>query len=363
VAEYIDADVTLGADPAGGFSISDIAVTIRVKLDGVDNARFQELATKAETTCPVTKLLAPRHQDLIRSGLGLTQVRECTHGSVVIRWPVAGTRWYTMRVDTTLEFPDLLRLIDERSAVFRAAIAAAPSLDVQVPTCPEWTLLDLVQHLGSGRRRWAAIVAAGPGATPPPRSDFEVDPAALGQREAISAWLAASTQELLDALRESGPDRGCWTWWGASQSPQTSGAVARHQLQEIAMHTYDAQLTVGTTQPVPDDVALDGVDEFLSTCCATTAAWPHTPAVVDYHAAEGRSWRLWLSAEGARVAHLPGRDAVPGTGQDPDAADASGRGTANELVLALYGRIPIRSLTLDGDRNRFDQLVAWEPEV
>jgi lipoyl-dependent peroxiredoxin len=61
VAEYIDvsADVTLGADPAGGFSISDIAVTIRVKLNGVDNARFQELATKAETTCPVTKLLAP----------------------------------------------------------------------------------------------------------------------------------------------------------------------------------------------------------------------------------------------------------------------------------------------------------------
>jgi lipoyl-dependent peroxiredoxin len=61
VAEYIDvsAEVTVGPDPAGGFSISDIAVTIRVKLDGVDNARFQELATKAETTCPVTKLLSP----------------------------------------------------------------------------------------------------------------------------------------------------------------------------------------------------------------------------------------------------------------------------------------------------------------
>ena len=61
VAEYIDvsADVILGADPAGGFSISEIGVTIRVKLDGVDNARFQELATQAETTCPVTKLLAP----------------------------------------------------------------------------------------------------------------------------------------------------------------------------------------------------------------------------------------------------------------------------------------------------------------
>ncbi|MGW3046285.1 ferredoxin, partial [Kitasatospora sp. NPDC001159] len=31
----------------------------------------------------------------------------------------------------------------------------------------------------------------------------------------------------------------------------------------------------------PDEVALDGVDEFLSTCCATTSPWPHEPAVVD----------------------------------------------------------------------------------
>jgi lipoyl-dependent peroxiredoxin len=58
-AEYIDvsAEVTVSPDPAGGFTISDIAITIRVKLDGVDNQRFQELAAKAESTCPVTKLL------------------------------------------------------------------------------------------------------------------------------------------------------------------------------------------------------------------------------------------------------------------------------------------------------------------
>src|SRR3954451_17776323 len=95
-----------------------------------------------------------------------------------------------------LDFSDLLRLIDERSTAFRAAIAAAPSLDVQVPTCPEWTLFDLVQHLGDGRRRWAANVAAGPAdasATVPA-------PVAPREREALLAWFAASTAELLDAL-------------------------------------------------------------------------------------------------------------------------------------------------------------------
>ena len=232
----------------------------------------------------------------------------------------------------TLEFPDLLRLIDERSTAFRAAVSSAPSLDVQVPTCPEWTLFDLVQHLGEGRRRWAATVAAGPRRhRPGPRPEGAA--AAPREREALLAWLAASTEQLLDALREAGPDRGCWTWWGDSQSPQTCGAVARHQLQEIAVHTYDAQLTVGDPQPLPVEVALDGVEEFLSTCCATTSAWPHEPAAVDYHATEGRSWRLWLSADGARTARLPHPAPCPPPARTRTRPTLSARGTASELVL------------------------------
>ncbi|RKT08659.1 mycothiol maleylpyruvate isomerase-like protein, partial [Streptomyces sp. 3211.6] len=70
-------------------------------------------------------------------------------------------------MEKNLEFPDLLRLIDERSTAFRAAVAAAPSLDAPVPTCPEWTLFDLVKHLGGGDRFWAAIVGAGPADAPP----------------------------------------------------------------------------------------------------------------------------------------------------------------------------------------------------
>ncbi|GAA2136477.1 maleylpyruvate isomerase family mycothiol-dependent enzyme [Kitasatospora kazusensis] len=260
----------------------------------------------------------------------------------------------------TLEFSDLLRLIDDRSTAFRAAIAAAPGLDVQVPTCPEWTLFDLAQHLGEGRLAWAATVAAGPGATA--KSAPRGDAAAPREREALLAWLAASTQELLDALREAGPDRGCWTWWGKSQSPQTCAGAARRQLHEIAVHTYDAQLTVGTPQPLPDEVAVDGVEEFLSTICTTTEAWPHEPGAVDYHATEGRSWRNSFSAEGARFSRIPVPGSTPATAADPAAADASARGTAHELVLALYDRIPLDSLKLDGNRAVFDQLVEWDPE-
>lgn len=50
---------------------------------------------------------------------------------------------------------------------------------------------------------------------------------------------------------------------------------------------------------------------------------------------------------------------------DPDTADASARGTASDLVLFFYGRIPPDSLKLelDGDRRIFDQLIAWDPSV
>jgi uncharacterized protein (TIGR03083 family) len=180
---------------------------------------------------------------------------------------------------------------------FRPAVAAAPGLDAQVPTCPEWTPLGLAHHLGNGQRRRAATVAAGPadGSAPPAPSE------APREREALLAWSAGSTERLLSTLREAGPDRDCWTWWGGSQSPRTSGAVARHQVQEAMVHTYDAQITLGDQQPLPEEVAADGVEEFLFTCCATTSPWPHGPATVEHRATEVRSWRRARSAADART--------------------------------------------------------------
>ena len=259
---------------------------------------------------------------------------------------------------TTLEFPDLLRLIDERSTAFRAAVAAAPSLDLQVPTHPERTLFDLVQHVGMGRRKTTAVVAAGPADAPPEKSAWDDGVGAPREREALLDWWTESVEQLTSVLREAGPDRGCWTWWGDCDSPQTSGAWARRQVPEIAVHTYDAQLTVGAAQPLSEEVALDGFDDCQFTLVATTVAWPHEPAVVDYHATEGRSWRLRLSGDGARVVRL-----TPAAGEDPDTADVSARGTASDLVLFFYRRIPLDSLKWDGDRRIFDQLIAWDPSV
>jgi hypothetical protein len=59
---------------------------------------------------------------------------------------------------------------------------------------------------------------------------------------------------------------------------------------------------------------------------------------------------------------MPGTVPATAAGQGLDAAAASARGTASDLVLALYDRIPIDSLQLDGDRRRLDLLRAWNPD-
>ncbi|MCG6495714.1 maleylpyruvate isomerase family mycothiol-dependent enzyme [Kitasatospora sp. A2-31] len=262
-------------------------------------------------------------------------------------------------MQNTLEFSDLLRLIDERSTAFRAAVASAPDLDARVPTCPEWTLFDLAQHLGGGDRFWAAIVGAGPADAPP--ADAAAERAALApprERDALVAWLDESTQLLLGTLREAGPDAGCWAWWSGLQTPRTSGGVARHRVQETAVHTYDALLAAGAPQPLPVEVTLDGLEEFLFTCVATASAWPHKPTAFDFHAAEGRSWRLTVDGDGARTARLP----TVTDGAGPDAPGVSAHATAGELILFLYDRVTADAIRIEGDAELFDLLRAWEPE-
>jgi osmotically inducible protein OsmC len=54
----VSAEVTLGPDPAGGFAITSVAVTVNAKVPGLDGAKFAELAQTAKDTCPVSKALA-----------------------------------------------------------------------------------------------------------------------------------------------------------------------------------------------------------------------------------------------------------------------------------------------------------------
>ena len=53
----VSADVSLGPDPAGGFRLTGIALTVRGEVSGIDEAQFQAAAKDAKETCPVSKAL------------------------------------------------------------------------------------------------------------------------------------------------------------------------------------------------------------------------------------------------------------------------------------------------------------------
>lgn len=257
-----------------------------------------------------------------------------------------------------LSFADLLRLIDERATAFRAAVAAAPDLSVQVPTCPEWTLRDLAHHLGTGRYVWAATVAAGPEASA--KASPDVAPPAPDGREELLAWLEASARVLLDTLEQAGPDRACWSPWVNRQAPAVCGTAARRQLQEISVHTYDAEFTAaGTPVAIPEEVALTCVDGFLFFNVAEPSPWPYKPAVIDYHATEGRSWRVRLSDDGVWIEREPA-PWVPEEG----IAYVTARTTASDLILWHYGRVsPDDNWEIEGDKAVLDQIAEWDPSA
>lgn len=262
-------------------------------------------------------------------------------------------------------FGTLLERIEDRSAALRTAAGKAGAR-ARVPGCPDWAVADLVAHLGGVQRFWAAAVAAGRPAAdaagaPPQAVGLPPDEDAVPGREPprdpgeLLAWSAESTLVLIDALRAAGPDTVCWTWWAESGNPSTSWAVARHQVQEAAVHARDAQEAADAPEAVPREVALDGVDEFLHVGLGSMDGWPHSPARVAVVADEGPAWTLILDGTGASAIRRP-----PGEGPQ---AGATLSGSASDLLLGLYRRVPLGegALRLAGDSELARQLVVWSP--
>jgi osmotically inducible protein OsmC len=54
----VTAAATLAPDPAGGFRISEIALTARAEVEGLDADGFEAAAQAAKNGCPVSKALA-----------------------------------------------------------------------------------------------------------------------------------------------------------------------------------------------------------------------------------------------------------------------------------------------------------------
>ncbi|MBW0103267.1 maleylpyruvate isomerase family mycothiol-dependent enzyme [Pseudonocardia sp. KRD291] len=194
--------------------------------------------------------------------------------------------------------------------------------DRTVPTCPDWTGADLLAHL-CGFAIWVGDLHAG--------RVGPVDPApVVDAGTAVRDW-DSHLDDLLTLLRGTHPATPVPNW---SVAADDGTFWARRAAQDIAVHRHDAaRLGTGRPDPVPDDIALDGVHEYLDVFVATAFAGGLVP--------ESEA-TLELTATGP--VHTVRRD-LPHPGPVTTL-----RGTASDLLLALWHRREPLELFVSGDR-------------
>ncbi len=216
---------------------------------------------------------------------------------------------------------DALQVITDESAAFLAA--ARRGLDAPVPSCPGWDVRALAGHLARTHRYHATHLVRG--VTDPPTTPSPEPP------EDVLPWFEEGVQLLLEALRTTDPQAPAWSW--APHVPQVASFWARRMALETAVHRWDAQAAHGDGRPFAPAVAVDGVDEVLFV--HRIADWADEPVTVRGVVAvrlddTGTEHVVRVSPEG--LTRVEGR---------PDAVVS---GSANDVLLALWGRRPLPPL-------------------
>ncbi|HEX3649368.1 MAG TPA: maleylpyruvate isomerase family mycothiol-dependent enzyme [Pseudonocardiaceae bacterium] len=233
----------------------------------------------------------------------------------------------------TSAFTDTLRTQGELlgDAAARTGLAAA------VPSCPEWTLRDLLLHVG-GVHRWAATVVGEARAEPlgiaQPYDIVDELPA----DEALVDWYRAGHAELVATLDRAPADLACWAFLGA---PTPLAFWARRQTHETAIHRVDAELAAGDRPTTaPPEVATDGVDELLMGFLARGRRW-HAQDDLSLHISTTDTDGHWLvrTSENRPLVERAAADA---------AAERTVSGPANDVYLALWNRTPWDGLDVTG---------------
>ncbi|MEV7221777.1 maleylpyruvate isomerase family mycothiol-dependent enzyme [Streptomyces sp. NPDC093681] len=234
----------------------------------------------------------------------------------------------------------------------RTVVTSGADLAATVPTCPEWSLEDLVRHVG-GALRWTGLIVGTRAEenVPMDRVPGAEGPAATGDAAALDAWLAESGEVLVGALREVGPDTRVWSWSGDDRA----GFWARRMTHELVVHGADAALAAGLpVQPVAPEVAADAIDEWLDIVRFVQRALPGAPA--KELRAPGSSIHLHATDTPAELnaewfVELPEEGVVWRRGHEK--ASVALRGPLTDVLLGFYGRLPLDDPGLEvlGDRK------------
>ncbi|MFC4107700.1 maleylpyruvate isomerase family mycothiol-dependent enzyme [Micromonospora zhanjiangensis] len=229
----------------------------------------------------------------------------------------------------------------------RLRTVAATDLAAEVPSCPGWTMTDLVRHVAQVYLHKTECMRSGvePRDWPPDLTAEE--PLALFDR----AYRALVTE--FDTRDDDTPSP---TWYPPEQRV---GFWVRRMAQETVVHRIDAELAAGAEPvSVPDDLAADGMDEVLIVMLHHLArTWPEEfrhlvpdPGQRVLIEVPGRAWLARFDEDGVTVEPV-------GTGGSGE-PDATVSGPAPDLLRWLWGRPGAPAPRLAGDPGAVDRFRA-----
>jgi uncharacterized protein (TIGR03083 family) len=238
-------------------------------------------------------------------------------------------------------------------ALLRAAADAA-GLDAPVPTCPGWTVADLVEHVAGVYLHKTLAMQLGDF---PDERDWPTDFDALPLLDQLDRTYADLTGEF--ARRD--PSSPAPTWY----KPEPTVAFwIRRMAQETVIHRLDAELaaqaaTGRAVSPVPDDIAADGVDEVLVRFLGYgSTEWPEEFAALQGPRLEtaGGDDTVIVKTDGSAWTVRPRPDHVEvQAGSGGDAHAVVGAGPA-PLLCWLWGRDGEEKVSVSGDPAWADYL-------
>lgn len=231
----------------------------------------------------------------------------------------------------------------------------ADNMSARVVHCPEWDLAELIDHQATVFRFAGANVVA---ATDEPTSPDESGKPEGDKGEALLEWFEDSAKFILDALKAADMTQKAWNWIGDSNEAHF---WFRRMVQETDIHAWDAKVAVKQSFEIPKVWAVDGVDEYLTNLLpwriANIEEVKAPPGSIHFHCtdeglAEGAGeWFCVSEGEQTKVTreHKKGDVAIQGTAQD--------------LMLLVWQRIPLDSptLTIHGDKEAAEKWISLAP--
>jgi uncharacterized protein (TIGR03083 family) len=199
-----------------------------------------------------------------------------------------------------------------------AAAARDAGLDAVVPSCPEWTIADLLSHIGRVQHWVTSIVQT----RAQPDHNWRMDDPPVP--EARIVWFAEGCSALADALGTCAPSDEVWTW----TPDHTIGFWSRRMAHEVAVHRTDAQGAAGTQAPIERELAVDGIQEFFDLIPVRPGSDVRgNGESIHLHCTDGEGeWLARLEPDGIVVT----REHAKG--------DVAARGSASDLLLLVWGR-------------------------